>query len=187
MQANEAYVKQVRLLLAVLPHVAARPVFALKGGTAINFFRRNNPRLSVDIDLHYLPNNERDVALRDINDNVQAIAASVTTSLPGSRVAINPGTSVAVVTHEGVHIKIEPNNVIRGTLLPPVTRSLCPNLAERFATAPSIQCVDDTELYAGKLCAALQRQHPRDLFDVHLLLAEDGALTRDLTDTFIIS
>ena len=185
-QTNEAYLRQVRLLLTVLPHVAARPVFALKGGTAINFFRRNNPRLSVDIDLHYLPNNERNVALQDIHENIREICTSVRSALPGSQNTISPKNYSAVIKHNGVQIKLEPNIVIRGTLLPPVTRDLCTNLSERFATAPSIQCVDDTELFAGKLCAALQRQHPRDLFDVLLLLRKDGGLTRGLMDAFIV-
>lgn len=48
---NEAYRDQVRLLLDVLPLVAEEKVFALKGGTAINLFERDLPRLSVDIDL----------------------------------------------------------------------------------------------------------------------------------------
>ena len=51
----DRYVKQVRLLLSVLPDMAREPVFALKGGTAINLFYRDMPRLSVDIDLTYLP------------------------------------------------------------------------------------------------------------------------------------
>ena len=59
----ERYVKQVRLLLSVLPDLAQEPVFALKGGTAINLFYRDMPRLSVDIDLAYLPIADRqDVA-----------------------------------------------------------------------------------------------------------------------------
>ena len=51
----DRYVEQVRLLLSVLPDMAREPMFALKGGTAINLFHRDMPRLSVDIDLTYLP------------------------------------------------------------------------------------------------------------------------------------
>jgi hypothetical protein len=45
---NEVYKSQVNLLLKVLPYVANENVFALKGGTAINLFVRDMPRLSVD-------------------------------------------------------------------------------------------------------------------------------------------
>ena len=54
MAFNEVYQRQVRLLLRVLPHVAEEICFALKGGTAINLFIRDMPRLSLDIDLTYL-------------------------------------------------------------------------------------------------------------------------------------
>lgn len=52
--ARETYEAQVALLVRILPHVAKEDVFALKGGTAINLFYRDLPRLSVDIDLTYL-------------------------------------------------------------------------------------------------------------------------------------
>lgn len=52
------YKAQVELLLQTLPYVAKETMFALKGGTAINLFVRSMPRLSVDIDLTYLPIDE---------------------------------------------------------------------------------------------------------------------------------
>lgn len=58
--------KQVELLLKVLPVVSRSTVFALKGGTAINLFLRNMPRLSVDIDLTYVPLKERHQSLLEI-------------------------------------------------------------------------------------------------------------------------
>jgi predicted nucleotidyltransferase component of viral defense system len=51
---NEGSKNQVRLLLAVLPEVAKETCFAMHGGTAINLFLRDMPRLSVDIDLTYV-------------------------------------------------------------------------------------------------------------------------------------
>ena len=47
----QAYKAQVDLLLQILPHIAKEEIFALKGGTAINLFVRDMPRLSIDIDL----------------------------------------------------------------------------------------------------------------------------------------
>ena len=59
MMINPVYRAQVDLLLRVLPFVAEEQVFALKGGTAINLFIRNLPRMSVDINLTYLPFDDR--------------------------------------------------------------------------------------------------------------------------------
>ena len=53
--ATEQYRDQIRLLLGVLPAVMAEPVLALKGATAISLFEWDLPRLSVDIDVTYLP------------------------------------------------------------------------------------------------------------------------------------
>ena len=66
MPVDEQYRRQVALLVRVLPFVAEENCFALKGGTAINLFIRNLPRLSVDIDLAYLPVADRAESLRDI-------------------------------------------------------------------------------------------------------------------------
>lgn len=180
------YQNQVRLLLDVLPIVNKSNVFALKGGTAINFFFRDCPRLSVDIDLHYLPDNNRAEALADIQSNMEAIKADIEIAMPGANVNINQRTYHATVQYNNVLIKIEPNTVIRGTLLPPVEMSLCPSLVKKFKREMNITCVAREELYAGKLCAALQRQHPRDLFDVLLLLKKEEGLSRTLIDAFIV-
>lgn len=67
------YKAQVRLLLMVLPYVAEEAVFALKGGTAINLFHRDFPRLSVDIDLTYLPTEHRKTALQGIANGLSRI------------------------------------------------------------------------------------------------------------------
>ncbi len=183
---REFYQKQVGLLLDVLPIVNKSTVFALKGGTAINFFFRNCPRLSVDIDLHYLPDNRRDDALADILKNMQAIKSQIEKSLPGAKVIINEKTTHATVQYNHVLIKIEPNTVIRGTLLPAVEMPLCTYLTKEFNREMHIRCVAKDELFAGKLCAALQRQHPRDLFDVLLLLHNEDGISRTLLDAFII-
>ena len=60
MDRTSVYYKQVQLLVQLLPLVAEEDCFALKGGTAINLFVCDLPRLSVDIDLVYLPMNNRD-------------------------------------------------------------------------------------------------------------------------------
>ena len=79
MAVSEAYRRQVTLLVRVLPFVAAETCFALKGGTAINLFVRNMPRVSVDIDLTYLPVADRGTSLRAIDAAMKRIAMAGST------------------------------------------------------------------------------------------------------------
>ena len=74
---DTVYFKQAVLLLNILPYIYKEPVFALKVGTAINFFIRDLPRLSVDIDLCYLPVTAREEALNDISKRILSIAERV--------------------------------------------------------------------------------------------------------------
>ncbi len=73
----DRYVAQVRLLLSTLPVIAGETAFALKGGTAINLFYRDMPRLSVDIDLTWLPVGDRRSSLRDIDEALDRIAGMI--------------------------------------------------------------------------------------------------------------
>ena len=74
--AREQYMRQVELLVRTLPFIARQDVFALKGGTAINLFYRDMPRLSVDIDLTYLPIEDRDATLAGIDEALDRIRTS---------------------------------------------------------------------------------------------------------------
>jgi len=65
---DNKYYRQVQLLLNILPMVLEDKRFALKGGSAINLFIRDMPRVSVDIDLTYLPKEDRKTSLQNIND-----------------------------------------------------------------------------------------------------------------------
>ena len=75
---HDRYIDQVRLLVQVLPHIAKEQAFALKGGTAINLFYRDMPRLSVDIDLTYLPVEDRDISLNRIDETLDRIMGAIT-------------------------------------------------------------------------------------------------------------
>jgi predicted nucleotidyltransferase component of viral defense system len=86
MPAPEPYRRQAALLVRTLPLVAVETCFALKGGTAINLFVRNMPRLSVDIDLTYLPVADREASLREIDAAIRRIARSIETGIHGTRV-----------------------------------------------------------------------------------------------------
>jgi hypothetical protein len=172
MTARDAYRAQVELLIRCLPVVASAPDFALKGGTAINLFLRDMPRLSVDIDLTYLPLSDRETALDHIRAQLAAIAEGLKRTVPGANVQLAEGdTPKLLVDKSGARVKIEPSVVIRGSLVPPVSSELCPPAQEAYEVFVEVQRLDSADLYAGKLCAALDRQHPRDLFDVMHLQA----------------
>ena len=178
MAVSEAYRRQAALMVRTIPLVAKETCFALKGGTAINLFVRDMPRLSVDIDLTYLPVADRASSLAGINAAMLRLADRLRAGLPGARVTSAKLRQEDVVyklfvEEGGVQIKIEVTPVLRGCVYEPVTRSVSPAVEEQFGFA-EIQVVSFADLYAGKLVAALDRQHPRDLFDVRDLLANEG-------------
>ncbi len=90
-----------------------------------------------------------------------------------------------LVSTLGAAVKIEPNLIIRSSLYAPEERDLCPTAQEHFAAFASIRTLSVADLYGGKLCAALDRQHPRDLFDVKLLL-DDTGITADIRRAFVV-
>lgn len=187
MAINEIYHVQVRLLMQLLPIVAEENCFALKGGTAINFFVRNLPRLSVDIDLMYLPMHGRRVALAGIDASMKRIESNILKRLPGSHVAqtVKEGAVLRLmVSANGTRVKIEISPVLRGVVNEPRLKSVTGAVEETYGFAETI-VVSFEDLYAGKLVAALDRQHPRDLFDVRDLLANEG-LSNSLREAFIV-
>ena len=188
MAFSETYRRQAALLIRILPLVAEEKVFALKGGTAINLFIRDMPRLSVDIDLTYLPVQPRPESLASIEAAMGRIAKRAKTAIGGSQATEsrnNEGTlTKLIVKADGVQTKIEVTPVLRGCVFEPETHSVSPAVEEEFGFA-EINIVSFADLYAGKLVAALDRQHPRDLFDVRDLLANEG-ISDDLRRAFIV-
>jgi predicted nucleotidyltransferase component of viral defense system len=189
MPLPETYRHQVALLIETIPFVAGEPDFALKGGTAINLFHRDMPRLSVDIDLTYLPVAPRPESLVAIDVAMKRMAAAIRKGLPGARVTEVVNVREKIVTKLTIQkgdaqIKIEVTPVIRGSVFEPELRDVSPSVEDTFGFA-QMNVVSFADLYAGKLVAALDRQHPRDLFDVRDLLANEG-ITDDLRKAFIV-
>ncbi len=178
MPIGEAYRRQVALLVRVLPEVAEEDCFALKGGTAINLFIRDMPRLSVDIDLTYLPVSSRAGSLAAIDAAMKRTAQRISKRLPSAKITsteTKPENTVVrlLVRHESAQIKIEVTPVLRGCVYEPELRSVSPAVEEEFGFA-EMRVVSFADLYAGKIVAALDRQHPRDFFDVRDLFANEG-------------
>jgi predicted nucleotidyltransferase component of viral defense system len=185
----DEYRHRVALLLRTIPFVAAEPEFALKGGTAINLFVRNMPRLSIDIDLTYLPVADRRASLAAIDAGMARIAERITNGIPGVQVALSrlqrENIITKLVVRQGAaQIKIEVTPVLRGVVYDPVEQDVSPLVEDTFGYA-RIAVVSFADLYAGKIVAALDRQHPRDLFDVRDLLANEG-INEELRRAFIV-
>ena len=184
---REDYAAQVALLVRVLPTVAKEESFALKGGTAINLFYRDMPRLSVDIDLTYLPTTPWDESLKGIDEALDRIMAGITTDQPTLKVSRMKGGSAndtrILVENETARIKIETAPPARGTIHPPKSMIVQEAVEEQFGFA-EMMVLSFEDLFAGKLVAALDRQHPRDLFDVKLLYENEG-LSDDLYHTLL--
>lgn len=164
------YRSQVSLLLQVLPEVANEPVFALHGGTAINLFVRNMPRLSVDIDLTYTLIESREASLKTILTHLDRLKTKFTTSFPKACISLQRQTLKLYITTSNAQIKLEVNQINRGLIGHPVTLILCEKAQQEFDAFCSIPVVPLGQLYGGKICAALDRQHPRDLFDIKYFL-----------------
>jgi len=171
---NEVYKKQVRLLLGVLPEVAREECFAMHGGTAINLFVRDMPRLSVDIDLTYVEISERNETLDGINAALIRIKERVEGLRPTMRVQHKEKVCKLQLDERGVMIKIDVNMVVRGLIGEASKAPLCDAAQKQFDVFCAMPLVPLAQLYGGKICAALDRQHPRDLFDVNLILENEG-------------
>lgn len=186
---NNIYYKQAELLLRVLPVIDKENDFALKGGTALNFFWRDFPRLSVDIDLTYLPVKGRDESLKDINDRLLKIKDGISRIISGTNITgrTSQGNLLSglLVRQNESTIKVEVNTVIRGSVFPAERKRLCKKAEDIFELSVSTQTLSFADLYGGKICAALDRQHPRDLFDIKVLL-DNGGITENIRKAFIV-
>ena len=185
---NQTYLDTARLLIQIAPFVFADDTFALKGGTAINLFIRDMPRLSVDLDLvfadHSLP---RDAALARINEAIRQSAGRLnargfqTYALASADV----GETKLLVRRGKIEVKVEVNFVMRGTVLPVRTAALTPAARDTLLAELEIPVVSLEDVYGGKLVAAMDRQHPRDLFDVLQLFAHEG-ITPGIRRAFVV-
>lgn len=182
---SEAYKKQVMLVLDVLPEVAKETCFAMHGGTAINLFVRNMPRLSVDIDLIYIEISERKETLDAINAALGRIKESIEKLRPSIRIEHKENICKLQLSEQGITIKIEVNMVGRGLLGEVIKAPLCETAQEQFDVFCTMPIVPIGQLYGGKICAALDRQHPRDLFDVKLMF-ENEVFTDEIKRGFLL-
>jgi hypothetical protein len=184
---DKTYIEVVRLLLESAPAIFETPHFAMKGGTAINLFIEDMPRLSVDIDVVYTDHKAtRDEALKSISKGLETTRTQLAkTGLESEVSATKDGDEFKLFIRRGRNqVKVEVNHVFRGTVMPVETRQLGSEARKLFTTELSVPVLATSELYGSKLVAAMDRQHPRDLFDVRGLF-ERGGLTAEVVECFV--
>jgi predicted nucleotidyltransferase component of viral defense system len=172
----------------IAPVVFASGIFALKGGTAINLFLRDMPRLSVDLDLVFTDHRlGRTQALAAINEALRAARNRLAER--GFKVrtvsAADMGETKLLVQRDDLSVKIEVNTVIRGTVHPTQTRALSAAASDALMADLELPLLSSEDIYGGKLVAAMDRQHPRDLFDVMELFAH-GGITPAIRRAFVV-
>lgn len=164
---SSIYARKVELMLRLIPIVMDEGVFAIHGGTAINLFLKDLPRYSVDVDLTYIPLADRQTSLDNINSHLKSIADKAKKAFKGMHIVPNYNTCKLLCEYRGEQVKIEVNQTKRGIIGGEVqTIPLSEKAQEEFSLFCEANIVPMTQLYGGKIAAALSRQHPRDLFDV---------------------
>ena len=187
------YKTQFELMVKLLEIALQDDRVALKGGTAINLFYFDLPRYSVDIDLQYLPIEDRLTTYKNIHEILKKIKTDIQKSF---NLVVTPSHNFEVFqpvkltafepTRQEASVKIEPNYILRGGLFKPERRRICKSARENFNIDIQVQCLSFADVFAGKICAALSRQHPRDLFDIKMFLNNKGRLTQDIKDAFLL-
>jgi predicted nucleotidyltransferase component of viral defense system len=187
MAFDKVFKEQVDLLITVMGYMPWDQCFALKGGTALNLFYADMPRLSVDIDLVYLPLNSREEALKEMKSVLTHYKEKLNKSGLHAQMTEGSGDNPVgklVVSRGRASIKIEPNTVMRGTFYPVETKTLSSEASAYFQQEVDVACLGFLELMAGKLVAMLDRQHPRDIFDMMHFLKSGNSL-KSITDIFV--
>lgn len=176
---RDKYKKQVALLIRIMPSVYRIKEFAVHGGTAINLFHKNLPRYSVDIDLTYIPIQDRTTSLCTINERLLEVKRNIEKTIPGIVVVPKLKVWKLLCTLGDATVKIEVNGTKRGIIGDTVDMSLCTKAKEEFNMGCKARTVSFTQLYGGKITAALSRQHPRDLFDCKYMNISSFEVVKD--------
>ncbi len=144
----------------------------------------------MDIDLTYIKIKSRDESLSEISNGLNNIEADLKKIMQDIQIAprFTSGNDLVtglIIKHQDATIKVEVNTVIRGSVYPIVEKSLCEKAEKGFELSVTARTLSLEDLYGGKICAALDRQYPRDLFDIKLLFENEG-LTDKIRKAFLV-
>jgi predicted nucleotidyltransferase component of viral defense system len=185
----ERVFRLMALLDALNSHPFLKTRIALKGGTALNLFHFDVPRLSVDIDLNYLGAVDRDTMLAEKPKAEQAVQAVCSREgLAIRRMPTEHAGGKWRLTYVGAkgdpgNLELDINFMLRTPLWPCVTKECHPVGSIRAAP---VRVLDLHELTAGKLAALLARSASRDVFDAHALLVTPGLDPAKLRLGFVV-
>ncbi|MGB3222809.1 MAG: nucleotidyl transferase AbiEii/AbiGii toxin family protein [Desulforhopalus sp.] len=177
------------LLEALGSHPFLKGKLALKGGTALNLFVFNVPRLSVDIDLNYVGAEDREAMLAErprIEQAVQAVFARegfTVRRMPEEHAGGKWSLRYQSAAGQGGNLEVDLNFMYRVPLWPV---SLSDSYPVGTWQATQIPVIDIHELAAGKLAALLARRQARDLFDSHILLHKENLDHDRLRIAFVV-
>ncbi len=177
------------LLDALMIHSFLKEKLVLKGGTALNMFFFNVPRLSVDIDLNYVGAEDRDgmLAVRPkVEQALQAVFARegfTVRRMPEEHAGGKWSLRYKNVPGRGGNLEVDLNFMFRVPLWPVTFRDSHPIGAWQSTGIPVL---DLHELAAGKLAALFSRRQARDLFDSHRILRMDGLDHNRLRIGFVV-
>lgn len=184
---SQTHLAAARLLVEVAPAIFESQSFALKGGAAINLFLRELPRLSVDLDLAFTNHQlSREEALKTTSINLrQAKDRLIANGLKVQTIDAHGSEAKLVIWRDQVSVKIEVNTVIRGSLRPARKMSLTAAASDILMADLELPVLSPEDIYGGKLVAAMDRQHPRDIFDIRELFVH-GGITPEIRRAFVV-
>lgn len=176
------------LLQSLASHIFLGPRLVLKGGTALNLFVLDVPRLSIDADVNYI--GAADVGTMQAERPLVEAAIRSVCQHEGFRVGRTPDKHAGGKWHlaytsalgGNAELQLDTNFVLRVPLWPVVARD---SRTLGHAHAHDVPVLDVNELAAGKLAALLSRHASRDLFDAHQLLASDLLEPERLRTAFV--
>lgn len=177
------------LLKGIWEHPFLKERLVLKGGTALNLFILNVPRLSVDIDLNYIGATDKEImqaerpklekAIGSVCEREGFILRQSPTEHAGGKWLLRYESAFG----HGANLTIDVNFMFRIPLWPLTTMR-----SHKVGSymAEQIPMLDINEIAAGKLCALFSRQTARDLFDAHQLLIGKNLNKQRLRLAFIV-
>ena len=185
----EKVIHLLGLLDAIRSHPFLKGKLALKGGTALNLFVFDVPRLSVDIDLNYVGAETTQAMLDErplIEEAMEAVFSREDLSIrriPQAHAGGKWSLRYPAASGQSGRIDVDVNYMFRVPLWPVTTIDSRPVGSWRTTDIP---VVDIHELSAGKLTALLARRRARDLFDSSLVLSIDGLDVTKLRTAFVV-
>ena len=188
--SRDQLIRQAEWLGSLCPALAPESCFALKEGTALSVYWFDYPRLSVDLDLVFVPRKSREEFQTLTHEALHRVQSRIRNLYPAATLRTEPlpGSSAAgkvIVAMGPLEVKMEVATVHRETLYPTQVRPVQPQAVPTFGKT-SLPLLSFSETCAGKFNAALTRQHPRDLFDVGVIL-EHAEISPETRTAFAVN